>query len=341
MRQYWGNHYISYSYRKPWKKYRLLNIPIPDRIHHYFLNRGWISQRIDQFFDEHIQQVSKQLQQTHKFDAVVVNYVFFSKALNYFPDNVLKIIDTHDVYTDRHKRLLKTGLRPEWFFTSRTEEEKGLKRANRVIAIQSKEARIFDEILSRKTEVITVGHLFDPPAEHMINPIQDPLRFGIIASNNLLNAQALDWLIENVLEELPDSFTLKVWGSVCESIPSHPKLRKMGVVENITSAYQEADVFINPMQWGTGLKIKTLEALSYGRLIISTTCGMEGIEGAESEGCWVENEKTGWIRRINELISSTRDYSNALRSNILYTNEYLNENKNNLRQLFCLENTKN
>ena len=334
MQQYWSERYIPYQYHKPWKKYRLCGIPVPDRWHHSLLSRGWLSQKIDQFYDDFMQGALQESHRLHRFDAVVVNYVFFSKALEVFPDTVLKVIDTHDVYTDRHKRLLENGLYPDWFFTSRAEEKKGLERADKVIAIQPREADFFSKLLHKKTAVETVGHLFAPPEKNQIAPIRAPLRFGMLSSNNLLNVQALNWFEEKVAEHLPDDFSLKLWGSVCDSIPDHPKIRKLGIVENLATAYQEADVFLNPMQWGTGLKIKTLEALSYGRLVVSTPCGLEGIEDAEGDGCWMEKTVDGWIERIRGLVSAKKDYSSASQSNIDYTRQYLEENRSVLQKIF-------
>jgi glycosyltransferase involved in cell wall biosynthesis len=37
------------------------------------------------------------------------------------------------------------------------------------------------------------------------------------------------------------------------------------------------DIVINPMVGGTGLKIKTVEALAYGRAVISTKAGASGL----------------------------------------------------------------
>ena len=281
-----------------------------------------------------MQHALRDLQLIHQFDAVVVNYVFFSKALRAFPDKVLKVIDTHDVYTDRHKKLLQHGLEPEWFFTSKGEEKKGLTRADRVIAIQPREAKFFSQLLGDKAAIDTVGHLFDPPSDEQIAPIPSPLRFGMLGSNNLLNVQALQWFTENVMPALPEDFRLTLWGSVGNAVPDHPKVRKMGIVEDLVSAYREADVFLNPMQWGTGLKIKTLEALSYGRLVISTPCGLEGMEDAINEGCWMETHADAWIQRIQDLMHTTRDYTPASQANIDYTRRYLEENRAMLKQIF-------
>ena len=51
----------------------------------------------------------------------------------------------------------------------------------------------------------------------------------------------------------------------------------IGRVERLEDFYRSVDLVINPMMFGTGLKIKTVEALSFGHSIISTWAGMSGI----------------------------------------------------------------
>jgi Glycosyl transferases group 1 len=45
---------------------------------------------------------------------------------------------------------------------------------------------------------------------------------------------------------------------------------RLGVVERLEYFYAMVDCIVNPMIGGTGLKIKTIEALGYGRPIIGT-----------------------------------------------------------------------
>lgn len=68
-------------------------------------------------------------------DVVIAEYVFCSAALTYFPDSV-RVIDTHDVFADRHLKLQALGLPRSFFYTTRDEERKGLQRAHITLAIQ-------------------------------------------------------------------------------------------------------------------------------------------------------------------------------------------------------------
>ena len=51
----------------------------------------------------------------------------------------------------------------------------------------------------------------------------------------------------------------------------------MGRIDRIEDFYSAVDVAINPMIAGTGLKIKTVEAMNFGVPIVSTISGSEGL----------------------------------------------------------------
>jgi glycosyltransferase involved in cell wall biosynthesis len=50
-----------------------------------------------------------------------------------------------------------------------------------------------------------------------------------------------------------------------------------GFVEDISTYYKGADLFLNPVLSGGGVKTKIIEAIAYGTTVISTKTGAEGI----------------------------------------------------------------
>ena len=72
------------------------------------------------------------------YTAVLVNYVWMSRVLDGLHD-VVKVIDTHDIFADRHLTSLAAGHVPQWFYTTRAEEDRGLSRADLVVGITANE----------------------------------------------------------------------------------------------------------------------------------------------------------------------------------------------------------
>jgi hypothetical protein len=209
------------------------------------------------------------------YDAVIVNYVWMSGVFEAF-DGPVKILDTHDLFGERHKAALAVGIEPRWFFTSNSEEDIAFSRADLVIGIQSNES----EVIRRRTSarVKTIGHLMTPAflfGEYQgVGAIAD---FGYVGSANQFNVRSIKLLDEAMGDNRP--FRLVLGGAVSTlAIVLKSQPIRVGRVENLGLFYRNVDCVINPMAGGTGLKIKTIEAMAYGRPILGTKCAFEGIE---------------------------------------------------------------
>ena len=210
----------------------------------------------------------------HRYQAVVVNYVWLSRVLEGL-HGVARVIDTHDLFGDRHQVARRDGIDPSWYFTSLAEEARGLARADLVLAIQDEEA----EELRRRTAVPvhTVGH---PPSLRFLHcaPAATPLaRFGLLASGNpwnLLSAQALDAALADA-PKLDWLLAGGILGNPALRLRSSP--RRMPAVAEAADFYAVVECVLNPMQGGTGLKVKTVEALGFGAPVIGTRAAFAGI----------------------------------------------------------------
>lgn len=237
---------------------------------------------LDEFFGE---KWRRRLQSIHKdigFDAVVVEYIFQSAALDDFPGNVVKIIDTHDDFADRH---LAFKLSNYLYSIPVSEQVRGLRRADTVIAIQDEEAALFRRQLgSPPPEVAVVSHLLD--LDRRITDYS-PASAVFLGSGNLPNVVSARFFIEKVLplirRELPE-FILHLAGSVCSKIADSEGVVKLGIVEHISDAFSRASISLNPMLQGTGINIKLLDAMAAGVVTVATRTGARGLPEAYRSG---------------------------------------------------------
>ena len=110
------------------------------------------------------------------------------------------------------------------------------------------------------------------------------------ASSNLNNIRSINYFIDNVFKILKNNFPsirLLIGGSissVMNSIDSDILIK--GEFEDPALFYKLGDIVINPEISGTGFKIKSYEALSYGLPLISSRAGASGISDiTDSEDC--------------------------------------------------------
>jgi glycosyltransferase involved in cell wall biosynthesis len=216
---------------------------------------------------------------TPGFDMVLVEYVFLSRAFEHFPDSVLKVLDTHDVFGGRAEALAELGLENRFFATTPAEEARGLDRAHLVLAIQREEARVLAGRTARP--VLTLGHL--PPEAPPLPPRRPDGRLvlGWIGSANPLNTRAigrfLDALPPGQLASARAEIVLAGGGATALGRGEEPGLRVLGPVASADALYGQVDLVVNPHEGGTGLKVKTVEALARGRPVIGTDAAFAGL----------------------------------------------------------------
>ncbi len=237
----------------------------------------------DDWYDPALDAVISRLARTWSYDLCLLNYAWYSKALDSLPAEVIRLVDTHDAFGDRHKRLYEAGTTPAWYFTRPEDEGRCLDRADFTIAIQEQEQRWFESLT--RQPVRTVGHVtqsnFLPPRDRR----GGKFRAGYMASGNPSNQDSIRALIRSWTQSpfLSTRAELHLAGPICKSLAdvAAPFLVRHGFVPDPLGFYQSVDFAVNPNIGGSGLKIKSVEALSYGRPLYATVEGMLGICGVE------------------------------------------------------------
>ncbi|MBW4644899.1 MAG: glycosyltransferase family 4 protein [Goleter apudmare HA4340-LM2] len=328
MQDCWGEKFYLLTYQapiiKPSISWRLVT-----KIKSIFGREHIYIYSIDDWYDKSVDSFIQELQRKEKFDMVIVEYVFLSKALENFDHSVLKIIDTHDVFTNRHNLYLKKCQSPEWYFTNNREEAKGLNRADVIIAIQLKEANFFRKISIKP--VIQIGHLLS-----LCKPITkkraDP-KLLFIASSNTINVHGLDYFLEKIFPLVRShypSVELLIAGGICQIIGNYPGCIKLGFMEDVGEAYQMSDIVINPILFGTGLKIKSIEALGYSKALVTTSAGAMGLEAGKNTAFLVADEASAFAKQILLILNNPKFFQELTENAYKYAEQY---NQNNLRVL--------
>jgi Glycosyl transferases group 1 len=234
-------------------------------------------------------------------DALLAEYVFMTRPFALVPPGVLKIVDTIDLFSTKQTKVTQYGVDDVLALTPEQESEL-LNRADVLIAIQAAEADGLHKLAPAR-QVISVGVDFRL-VEHVPPPASRPVIL-MVGSGNPLNLKGLNdflrfaWpLVRNAIPEAE----LHVIGSVGSTLdPLWPGIRIRGRVEDLSSAYAEARVIINPAIAGTGLKIKTVEALCHLRPIVLWPAGADGLEPELRELCQVATDWFDFARKVIQL----------------------------------------
>jgi succinoglycan biosynthesis protein ExoO len=153
-----------------------------------------------------------------------------------------------------------------------------LGKADAVVAIQAAEAAIVRACLPDR-HIIVAPIAITPVAEPQPGHDKSVLFVGSKTAPNIIG---LRWFLEAiwpaVRSSVPDAVLL-VAGSVCDTVKPLPDgVRLLGSVRDLAAIYQRAAVVISPLQAGSGLKIKLIEALAQGKAVVATEATLQGVE---------------------------------------------------------------
>jgi glycosyltransferase involved in cell wall biosynthesis len=236
---------------------------------------------VDSYFDPGAARYLRTLLGAGDFDAAIVSYIFYSRLLESVPGSVRKLIDTHDVFSDRYRLYRQHGQANEFFSTGKSEEGKALDRADTVVAIQEWDASHFRSLTIRPVAV--VGHLAPvvAAAPAAAGPDRAPAIL-FVGGPMGINVHGVTWFIDQVLpgvrRRVPDAHLWLVGGIGGRLRREAPGVQRFGFVDALEDFYRRAAVVINPQQFGTGLSIKSVDALLRARPLVTTASGARGLE---------------------------------------------------------------
>ncbi|HYD39853.1 MAG TPA: methyltransferase domain-containing protein [Anaeromyxobacter sp.] len=236
-------------------------------------------------------------------DVLLANYVFTSAVLAHAPAGSLRVIDTHDVFSTKARKVVQFGV-PDDLALTGEEEAALLRRADLLVAIQPEEERELRALVPDRA-VVTAGVDFEV-AEPAPAP-RDPIAL-YVGSRNGLNVRglrdflALAWPL--VRRVRPDA-RLLIAGPVCDAVEEGVEgVELLGRVERLEPLYARARVVVNPAAAGTGLKIKTVEALSNLRPVVAWPSGVDGLGDELAALCAVATDWSAFARKVLERLDA-------------------------------------
>lgn len=144
---------------------------------------------------------------------------------------------------------------------------------------------------------------------------KDLLFFGDMSRPE--NKNACIWFIENVLNEINiKDVRFIILGGKSEELKkySSDKIIVTGYVDDIEPYFMESAIFVAPLFYGAGIKIKVLEALYSGIPVIASEVAIEGIPAADGHDFYFFSGKND-IKNIIEHILNNYDEAKIVGKN--------------------------
>jgi succinoglycan biosynthesis protein ExoO len=237
-------------------------------------------------------------------DLIVCDYAHLTQAIAKMGQTgVPSIVIMHDLVSSRARQFDGLGRSDSVDTMTLTEEMTLLGKADLIVAIQADEAGVVAASLPGHPVVVA------PMAVELADQIHpgDDRSILFVGSMAAANIDGLEWFFESVwpriAAERPGT-RVNVVGSVCHRIgPPPPGATYHGVVPDLAKAYRQAGVVISPLRAGSGLKIKLVEAMGWGKAIVATPVTLQGIGPLVGDAVVIREDAPAFASAVSELLS--------------------------------------
>ncbi len=254
-------------------------------------------------------------------------FIFFNYAKMYLPRsrsaNYEDIIDMHDL---QYKRIRNDKIHRWPFFIRnlrylifKKSEISILRKAKKLIAISATEKETLEKFFSYKRKIDLLPVISPDPKNEILNGNQLS-NYLFIGSNSDSNAASLVWFLTycwlDIRKVIPN-VKLFVAGRVCfnrnvrktinDLELSSKGLRICNEVNDLSELYASCGVVIAPNIIGTGMKVKVIEALSYGKIIVGTSIAFEGINVKHNFNAYIANTPELFIKSCLEASTNNKN----------------------------------
>jgi len=192
-----------------------------------------------------------------------------------------------------------------------------------VIALNKRDDKLIQTHYNRSADVlipVSFKDKYTPSEAQKQRPFENPPLCLFLGTNFPANTEGLLWFVKEVLPHV--NIRLQIVGKGMEKIksqlPNDNKIELYGSVPDSKEFLENADIMILPIFKGSGMKVKTCEAMMYGKHIIGSTETFEGYD--------VDFEKIGALANTKEeFIEAIKKYSsgNCLKFNAYSRNFFL------------------
>jgi O-antigen biosynthesis protein len=257
-----------------------------------------------------------------RYDVVVVsrphNYELFGNIVRKLQPRAVLVYDSEALYfrrEDGRRRVLEaargslTWAEPR---VTRAVEERIFGDADHIVCISEDEADIVKSLrVAAPVHVVPAHRAVPSPTYRAADERRDALFVaGWLGGDDSPNLDGLTWFLERIMplvwERVP-WLRLRITG-----VNPPQRARRFsnlnivfeGYVHDLYSLYDQVRLVVVPIRFGAGVKLKTVEALTYAVPTVSTSSGAEGIDLQDTEALLIADEPDPFARHVVALATN-------------------------------------
>lgn len=310
------------------------------------------SYNISRFVTKEFKDRLKQILNENKFDIIQFETLFttpYLETAREFSDAKM-VYRSHNIehlIWERRAKITKNPFKKPYlnFLAKRLKafETQVVNDFDAVVSITEIDDKIQKEYLNPGIKTISIPVGFDMAEQNYPQP-KDLSLFFIGALDWAPNEQGLNWFLNNVWEDIFKKNPKIKFYIAGRNIPAYfqkwadKNVEICGEVPSSSEFIQQHSIMLVPLFFGSGIRVKIVEAMSFGKVVISTKIGAEGIFSKDSEQILLANSKEEFIEKISNCVANPDLVKNISENAFNFAKENY-ENRNLVKKLVAFYNS--
>ncbi|GAB6283121.1 MAG: glycosyltransferase [Ignavibacterium sp.] len=131
------------------------------------------------------------------------------------------------------------------------------------------------------------------------------------------NYDGLVWFLSEIFPEIVNKFPntkLYIYSKGTEKLEISKEISNnvmiCGYVKDIWQEIMDKQILIVPLRIGSGMRVKIIEMLAAGKIVVSTSIGKEGIEVKDGQEILIADNRNEFVRIIKDVFNNEIDTNN-------------------------------
>jgi len=249
-------------------------------------------------------------------DCILFNYATWFQMIPKSCANRTMVL-THDIVFFRLRSFLGDGpLAGIRVAVNRLFELHVLRKFACIIVLGDYEAELLARAGIPPDRIISIGMPLGsahPPAE---DGLATPYDFAFVGGDSAQNRMSLEHfarVCQSAAFRRANTWSLAIAGSIGRSgiarrmAAGNPRVRLLGEVDNLVAVYHGCKIVVGTIPKGSGIKVKVVEAMNFGKPVLATRKALEGIPCEHGKNVLILEEMEGILAGgwLDALLSDT------------------------------------
>jgi glycosyltransferase involved in cell wall biosynthesis len=275
------------------------------------------SYNIDRFTHSEFAKIIQNLIDNKSYDVIHFEGLFVAQYKGMINSKVKTVLRQHNVEYKIWQTLTstKSGVKKLYiqFLADRMEkfERQVLNRFDALVSITEADKVQIQNDLGFKGKIISIPAGIESKTNSK-NPILSHCIYHIGSMEWMPNLEAMQWFHNEIWPILNQKNSKAEFFMAGKNMPAHLKqwdeqrFHVVGEVKNLEEFSADKSILAVPLRSGSGIRIKTIEAMMTGKAVVTTSQGALGLEIKDGEHCLIADDAKTFAEKIHSLIENDK-----------------------------------